>query len=263
MRQEKPQFLEIGNKKASRHIAYLHHKGREPGLIWLPGFHSSMQSTKATALADWCAEKDASLARFDYFGHGQSDGTPEEGTLSIWLDDARTIFRTLTQGPQILVGSSMGAWVALLLLRKLIEDEENEAARIAGLVLIAPAWDMTQKVIWPRLDESAKEAIMTEGIYRTPSGYGDGPYPITRTLMEDGRKHLLQEKPFSPRVPIRILHGMQDADVRWRNSLELLDLMDCDDAILTLIKDGDHRLSRPQDIERLKREIFCLRENIS
>jgi alpha-beta hydrolase superfamily lysophospholipase len=253
MGDSQPQFLVVGTGADARRIAYLHHaagqQGR-PGIIWLGGFKSEMTATKATALAAWAAEKDLSCLRFDYSGHGQSDGRFEDGTLTRWLEEARAVFSGLTRGPQVLVGSSMGGHIALLLLRALMAEAPQEAARIKGLVLIAPAWDMTE-LMWANLVPSARRAIEETGVYQRPSHYGDGPYPITAKLIEDGRRHLIGKTAFDPGRPVHILHGLLDPDVPWEHTLDLVAHLSGDWTRVTAVPDGEHRLSRPEDIALL------------
>ena len=247
-----PQFMPVSAGAAQRRIATLlapagpHPDG--PGLVWLPGFKSEMTSIKATALAEWGAARGRAVTRFDYSGHGQSEGRFEDGTLSRWLEEALAVVRASTRGPQIIVGSSMGGGIALLLLRAL--QRAGEAQRIAGLVLIAPAWDMAT-LMWGRLPESARREIMENGVWMRPSEYGDGPYAITRGLIEDGRRHLIGEAPYDPGCPVRILHGLQDPDVPYEHSLDLVAHLSGDWTRMTAIPDGEHRLSRPEDLEQM------------
>jgi alpha-beta hydrolase superfamily lysophospholipase len=252
MPQPAPQFLDMISDKATRRIATLQQTGRadsRPGIVWLQGLKSEMTSTKATHLATWCAAEGLGLTRFDYSGHGQSSGRFEDGTLSDWLEESAHVLATLTHGPQVLVGSSMGGFVTLLLARDLVA--RGDVARLAGIVLIAPAWDMVSEVMLPRLSAEVKEAIARDGVWNRPSRYGDGPYPITRRFVEDGRRHAIKGTRLDPGCPIRILHGMEDPDVPWQHSLRLVDELGARDVRLTLIKDGEHRLSRPQDLALL------------
>ena len=224
--------------------------GSRPGLVWLCGLKSEMTSTKATALADWAREQGLGCLRFDYSGHGQSEGRFEDGTVSRWLEEARAVFSELTQGPQVLVGSSMGGYIALLLLRTLLEEAPETAERIKALVLIAPAWDMTE-LMWTNLPESARQEIEERGVYLRPSRYGDGPYPITRALIEDGRQHLIGSRPLDPGRPVHIMHGLQDPDVPWEHTLDLVAHLSGDWARVAAVPDGEHRLSRPEDLALL------------
>ena len=209
-----------------------------------------MVSTKATAVADWARDQGRDCLRFDYSGHGQSEGLFEDGTVSRWLEETRAAFSQLTQGPQVLVGSSMGGYIALLLLRALMAEAPEEAARIKGLVLIAPAWDMTEELMWKDFPASARAAVMEQGVWLRPSLYGD-PYPITRRLIEDGRKHLLGRAPWDPGRPIHIMHGLLDPDVPWEHTLELESVLTGGWVRVSAVPDGEHRLSRPEDLEML------------
>jgi pimeloyl-ACP methyl ester carboxylesterase len=271
----KPQHLSVGSD--GRRIAYLQEsaaRGEAPGVVWLCGLKSEMISTKATAVADWARSCGLTCLRFDYSGHGQSEGRFEDGTVSRWLEEAETVFRRLTYGPQILVGSSMGGYIALLLLRKLLTETRQsgvavrqseaapattpdarpptaaEAARIKALVLIAPAWDMTE-LMWQRLSSSARKDIEETGVFLRPSRYGDGPYPITRALIDDGKRHLIGSAPFDPGRPVHIVHGLQDPDVPWEHTLDLVAHLSGDWTRVEAVPDGEHRLSRPQDIALL------------
>lgn len=248
-----PQLLELGTGADKRRIAYLREGspgGDKPGLVWLCGLKSEMVSTKATALADWAKAEGRACLRFDYSGHGQSDGLFEEGTVTRWLEETRAVFCQLTHGPQVLVGSSMGGYIALLLLRSLMAEAPAEAARIKGLVLIAPAWDMTE-LMWERFSASARKDIEEKGVYLRPSDYGDGPYPITRAFIEDGRRHLISAEPLDPGRPVHILHGLQDPDVPWEHTLDLVAHLTGDWVRVSAVPDGEHRLSRPEDIALL------------
>lgn len=252
MPDDAPQFLNVGCADSTRRIAYLHQPAKnddQAGVIWLQGFKSEMVSLKATAIADWARTNDVGLTRFDYSGHGRSDGRFEDGTISRWLEEAVAVVRQVTQGPQILVGSSMGAWLALLVLRALSHENALDAHRIQGLVLIAPAWDMTETLMWQRFSEEVRATLLADGMWQRPSRYGDGDYPITRRLIEDGRKHLIASgEPLDPGCPVRILHGMDDPDVPWQHGMRLMDVLTGPDMRITLIKDGEHRLSQPSDL---------------
>jgi pimeloyl-ACP methyl ester carboxylesterase len=252
MGETQPQFLNVGTGIEHRRIAYLRQPGSSdlPGLVWLCGLKSEMTSTKASAVAEWARQQGRACLRFDYSGHGQSDGLFEDGTLTRWLQETQAVFGGLTQGPQVVVGSSMGGYLALLLLRALLNDAPRQAARIKGLVLIAPAWDMTE-LMWERFPSSARKDIEERGVYLRPSDYGDGPYPITRAFIEDGRKHLIGAAPLDPGRPVHILHGLQDPDVPWEHTLDLVAHLAGDWARVAAVPDGEHRLSRPEDIELL------------
>jgi hypothetical protein len=212
--------------------------------VWLSGFKSDMSGTKVTELEAWARTAGHGFLAFDYSGHGESDGAFEHGTISAWRADALAAIDAHTSGPVILVGSSMGGWMALL-------TALARPARIAGLVLIAPAPDFTEKLMWPEFSPDAQAEIMEKGFTLRPSDY-DEPYTITRALIEDGRTWQILDAPIQIDVPVRILQGKEDADVPWRHAERLVDTITSTDLIFTLIKDGDHRLSRDQDIARLK-----------
>ncbi|MGE5387304.1 MAG: alpha/beta hydrolase [Hyphomicrobiales bacterium] len=220
-----------------------------PGLVWLGGFASDMASTKAGYLDDWARERGRAFLRFDYSGHGASGGDFAAGCIGDWLAQAEGVFLTSTKGPQILVGSSMGGWIALLLARRLAA--RGEEGRLAGLVLLAPAVDFTEELIWKNLDEATRRDIMETGAWRRASQYSPDPTPITRRLIEDGRKHLLLGGVIRTHARVHILQGMADPDVPWRHALTLVEHLSADPVTLTFIADGDHRLSREQDLAQL------------
>jgi pimeloyl-ACP methyl ester carboxylesterase len=259
-----PQFVDVGHGADCRRIACLVSRGRgdgRAGVLWLPGFKSEMTSLKATALADWAEAGGRTSTRLDYSGHGQSPGRVEDGTVGRWLEEVAAVFMHLTTGPQVVVGSSMGGYLALLLLRRLLADAPAEAERIRGLVLVAPAWDMTERLMQPRLSEAARREIETNGVWYRPSHYGDGPYPITRRLLEEGRDHQIGERPFDPGRPVRILHGLQDPDVPWEHTLDLVAHLDGDWTHVEAVPDGDHRLSRPEDLALLLATVEAVAES--
>ena len=246
MDDSQPQFLEVGADSRRRRIAYRRRGGKGPALLWLSGFLSDMASTKATCVAAWAAEQGLAMMRFDYSGHGLSGGDLLNASIGDWLEESIAVWELMGGGPRIVIGSSMGGWIALLLARHLARlGRSNE---LAGLVLIAPAFDMTETLMWRELPQAAKDEIERNGATYVPSAYGD-PYPITKHLIEEGRAHLLEGHPFDPGCPVRILQGMRDPDVPWRHALALVDLLDGADVELTLIKNGDHRLSGPADLE--------------
>ena len=242
-----PERLRVGSGPLARDIAYRRRAGAGPGVVWLGGFRSDMLATKAAALDEWAQANGRAFLRFDYAGHGESGGRFEDGTISSWLEDALAIVAHASAGPQILVGSSMGGWLALLAARRLAADGRPPA----GLVLIAPATDFTEVLIWPALDTAAQRAIETDGVYLRPSEYSPEPVPITRALIEDGRTHLMLGGAIRTHAPVHILQGMRDPDVPWRHAMVLTEHLAEDPVVVTLIKDGDHRLSRLQDIARL------------
>ncbi len=254
-----PEFLNVGDGDKVRRIAVRRRIGAAPGVFWLSGFKSDMEGTKAVALDRWCAAHRRSCVRFDYSGHGASGGEFTAGTVSLWLEESISVFDACCDGPQILVGSSMGGWLALLLLRELRRREPGGSALPAALVLIAPAVDFTEELMWNQFPAQVKRKLQTEGIWERPSRYSKEPYPITAALIEDGRRHLLLGGLIQTGCPVRILQGVADPDVPWRHAVELVSRLAQDDVVLSLIKDGDHRLSRPEDIERLIRAVseFC------
>ena len=216
-------------------------------MVWFGGFRSDMLATKAAALDGWAAARGRAFLRFDYSGHGESGGRFEDGTITRWLEDALAVLEAAADGPQVLVGSSMGGWLALLAADRLAAA----GMAPAGLVLIAPAVDFTEVLLWASLDETARRAIEGQGVYMRPSGYSPDPVPITRALIEDGRRHLMLDGPVRSHAPVHILQGMRDPDVPWRHAMVLVEHFAGDPVVLTLVKDGDHRLSRPEDIARL------------
>lgn len=252
MTQTEPQFLDVGKGAARRRIAYLQQPGdsKGAGLIWLQGFKSDMVSTKAAALSEWAEGKGIALTRFDYSGHGQSEGAFEDGTLGRWIEEARAVFDQLTTCPQVLIGSSMGGAITLALLKRLMVEHPAAAARIMALVLIAPAWDMTEELMWKAFPEPVRHEVIDKGVWMRPSQYGD-PYPITCALIEDGRRHLIGGQRWNPGRPIAILHGRLDPDVPFAHSQELMRNLDGGWARLVEVPDGEHRLSRPEDIALL------------
>ncbi len=245
-----PQSHNVGQGAEARQIAVLVRDGKGPPVVWLGGFKSDMQSTKGEYLDAWAARTGRALLRFDYSGHGQSVGDFEAGTISRWLEETLSVLAHYLSERPILVGSSMGGWIALLAARSLHETRPDLAP--IGIVLIAPAVDMTERLMWERFPEDIKRAVAETGVYYRPSAYSpDDPYPITKGLIEDGRNHLLLGAPIQTGCPVHVLQGMEDPDVPWQHALELVEHLPGDSVSLTLIKDGDHRLSRPEDLERL------------
>ncbi len=224
-------------------LAYRHLPGRGPTIIFLSGFNSDMTGAKATALMRWSGACGRRFICFDYFGHGVSSGDFAAGTITRWRNDALAVIDELVQGPIVLVGSSMGGWIATL--AALVRPD-----RIVGLVLVAPAADMTEKLIEPSLPAEARAALASDGVWTRPSPYGKG-YAISRELIEDGRSCSILPGPVACTAPLRILQGRNDADVPWRHALALAEAWSSQDVVYTLVKDGDHRLSRLQDITRM------------
>ena len=223
-------FLERpdGAKLAWRAVA-----GAGPTVVWLGGFRSDMAGTKAQALADWAQDRGRAYVRFDYFGHGESGGDFTQGTITRWRDDALAV----------LVGSSMGGWISCLVAGAVPQ-------RVAAMVLIAPAPDFTEKLMAPEMTPADRAQMAATGVWLRPSEYGE-PYPIARELLQDGARWSILPGPVNIDCPVRILQGGADPDVPWRHALELAQAIRGDDVVFSLIKDGDHRLSRPQDLARL------------
>jgi pimeloyl-ACP methyl ester carboxylesterase len=231
-------------------LAWAREDGRDPMVVFLPGFRSDMGGEKATALAAYCAARRQAMLRFDYSGHGASGGCFEDGTIGRWAEDALAVIDQLSHGPLILVGSSMGGWIALLAARARPE-------RIAGLIGIAAAPDFTEVLMWQAMSFEQRATLMSDGVLHVPSQYGD-PYSITRRLIEDGRNHLLLHESIALDCPVRLLHGQCDPDVPWEFALRIADQLTSRDVRITLIKDGDHRLSRPQDLRLLRQTLAAL-----
>src|ERR1700691_1738497 len=244
-------FLQIGDDGDRRGIAVRQQEGAMPGLFWLSGYKSDMKGTKAEALAHWAELRGRACLRFDYSGHGESEGKFTDGTIGRWLAESLAMFDACCHGPQILVGSSMGGWLALLLVRALKQRAQSGAGSVAGLVLIAQAVDFTEELMWKRFTPAIKNELAEKGIWKRPSAYSPEPYLVTRHLIEEGRNHLLLGGMIETGCPVRILQGVEDPDVPWQHAKALVARLASDDVVLTLIKDGDHRLSRPEDIERL------------
>lgn len=246
---QEPVFIEVGEGDGRRRIAVRARPGAAPGLFWLGGFNSDMKGTKALALEAWAVERGRACVRFDYSGHGESGGAFIDGTIGRWLEESVAVFDRFCTGPQVVIGSSMGGWMALLLARELGRRPASGAS-LAGLVLIAPAPDFTEQLMWNGFPPEVKQEIETSGVWLRPSQYGE-PYPITRALIEEGRNHLMLGSAIEVGCPVRILQGAQDPDVPWQHAFALAHRLPADDVVLTMIQDGDHRLSRPQDIARM------------
>lgn len=237
-----PSFLKL---PSGGRIAYHKTEGKGPGILFLGGFRSDMTGVKATALESFCKERGHGFIRFDYEGHGQSSGAFEEGTIGRWYENAQAVFEKLAKGPHILVGSSMGGWLALLLAMR-------KPRKAAGLIGIAAAPDFTEHLIWDKFTESQRARLQKEGRLLVPSDYGE-PYTITKELIVEGRNHLLLGKEIPIFCPVRLLHGMKDDDVPWEISLAVNEKLASSDVKTILVEEGDHRLSEPADIERLLR----------
>jgi pimeloyl-ACP methyl ester carboxylesterase len=231
-------------------LAWKRLPGRGPTIVFLPGFRSDMEGSKALHLAAFAAARGLAMLRLDYSGHGASGGRFEDGTIGLWTQDALTLLDHLSEGPLLLVGSSMGGWIGLNLA--LLRPE-----RVAGYIGIAAAPDFTETLIWETMPEPARAALMAAGVIHVPSDYGE-PLPITRALIEDGRRHLRLGGPIPLHCPVRLLQGQQDADVPWRTALTLAERLESPDVQVSLIKDGDHRLSRPADLALLEDVVLRL-----
>lgn len=235
-------------------LAFQQQGGRGPGLTWLGGFRSDMNGTKAEALAAWAATHGRAFLRFDYFGHGQSSGRFEDGGIARWRDDAIAVLDELTDGPQILIGSSMGGWMAMLVAHARRE-------RIAALVLIAPAPDLTEDLMWAQMPEAVRRQIVATGtwLYRPDEGEA---YPITRELIESGRANLVLNRPLNFSGPVRILHGTADVHVPWRHGARLLEVLP-DNACFTLVNGAGHAMSTPEQLRLIEAAIESVLRELS
>ena len=253
-------LISVGSDAHTRKIAVLQRAGtHEPGLFWLGGFKSDMRGQKAEAVDAFGGELGLAVTRFDYSGHGASGGDFLDGTISRWLEEALAVF-SLTRGTQILVGSSMGGWMALLLNRALRQRGET---RVAGIVLIAPAIDMTEDLMRAQFTPEQLHDLHARGRVEKPSAYADSPYVLTEALIVDGSRHLLMGKgSIVTNCPIAILQGARDADVPATQALKLLSHLTLDAVSFTLVPDGDHRLSRPQDLALLGRTLRLMIEGL-
>lgn len=232
-------------------LAYHRSPGAGPWTVFLGGFMSDMTGTKACALDAFCRAERRAFLRFDYRGHGASEGAFTDGTIGAWVEDALAAVDALTEGPVVLVGSSMGGWIMLHVA--LARPE-----RVAGLIGLAAAPDFTERLMNEEFDAATRAALLRDGLVHVPSDYDDEPYPITRALIEDGRRRLLLGAPIPIRCPVRLLQGMRDRDVPWRTALTLADRLVSDDVEVTLVKAGDHRLSTEADLARLRRALKAL-----
>ena len=247
--------LAVGGGDQARELAVVHRRGAAPGLFWLNGFRSDMAGIKATAIDRLAGERGLAATRFDYSGHGRSGGGFADGTISRWLEETLAVFDRTTEGHQVVVGSSMGAWLALLLA-----EQRRMTTRIRGLVLLAPAYDMTRTLMADRWSKKVRKEFAETGLYYTGSEYSAEPYPITKALIEDGDRHLIGNRLIQTGCPVHILQGREDKEVPWQHAAALVSHLASDDVVLTLVKDGEHRLSRPEDIDRLERAIAGMLE---
>ncbi len=236
-------------------IAYKMTKGKGPAIIWCGGLKSDMEGGKATHLHDWALRNQRSYIRFDYYGHGISSGRFRDGTISRWGEDVVTVMDELTRGDVILIGSSMGGWSSMLAARA-------RPDRVKALVLIAPAPDFTEKLMWANWPEDVRRKIMEDGIYYEPSDYGE-PYEYSRALIENGRQNLLLDSPYVFEGPVRILQGEADPVVPWEYAKQVIDVVTSKDVTFTLVKHGDHSLSAPEDLARLSATLETLCATLS
>jgi pimeloyl-ACP methyl ester carboxylesterase len=249
MTSEKAETINVGGNA----IAVRHRPGGTPGLVWLGGFKSDMAGTKADTLDRWAAENGRQFTRHDYSGHGESSGRFEDGTISRWLEESLAVFEHFTDGPQILVGSSMGGWIAIRMAQEM--QKAGAGSRVAGMLLIAPAPDFTVELMEPELTDDHRKALETQGYFEEPSEYSDEPNVYTRALFEDGRLNRVLTGAIDTHCPVHILQGMADPDVPFAHAQRLVEHLSADDVTLTLIRDGDHRLSREQDLALLTRTV--------
>ena len=253
-----PDLLDIST---DRTLAYhrteaVGEKNAAPGVVFLGGFTSDMTGTKATWLEGWARARGRAFLRFDYRGHGASSGAFEDGTIGDWADDAAEAVTRLTEGPQILVGSSMGGWIALLLARRMPE-------RVAGLVGIAAAPDFTEDLVRPSFTDAERARLEAEGQVVVRSDYEPETYPVTKRLLDEARDHLVLRAPLALPFPVRLLHGTADADVPQSVALRLLDHAECPDIRLELVKGADHRFSGPRELDILGRTLDELTDTLA
>lgn len=244
-----PELLDVGGVP----IAVRRRAGRAPGLVWLGGYRSDMMGTKAEALDGWATRTGHAFVRHDYSGHGESGGRFVDGTISRWLAESLAVLRALTEGPQMLVGSSMGGWIALRMIQEL--RNAGEEGRVAGLILLAPAPDFTVELMEPLLTDAQKRDIETKGYMEEKSDYSDEPNIYTRALFEDGRRNRVLQGIIETGCPVHVIQGMNDPDVPYAHAEKLVRHLPVCDVTLSLVRDGDHRLSRPQDIEMILRAV--------
>ncbi|AYM63811.1 alpha/beta hydrolase [Agrobacterium fabrum] len=260
MTEQAAEFLHIGMGEDARNIAFLHRPATSqpdaPTLVWLGGYRSDMTGTKAVELDRFAAENGLACLRLDYSGHGASGGDFNKGTISKWLEEALAVVRAKASSRVVLVGSSMGGWIALRMIEEL--RKAGGAPSVAGLVLIAPAPDFTQELIEPSLSDAEKTSLAERGYFEEHSDYSPEPNIFTRALMEDGKQNRVLTGIITTGCPVHVLQGMRDPDVPYQHALKLIEHLPSDDVVLTLIRDGDHRLSRPQDIERMLAAVKAL-----
>lgn len=252
------QFIDVGQAPHVRRIAAIATPGTNSDVtvVWLGGYRSDMTGTKAAALEAQARRLGAGMLRFDYSGHGQSSGHYTDGTISLWLEEALAVIARLARGKLVLVGSSMGAWIALRIIEEL--RRRGAAGRVAGMVLIAPAPDFTAVLIEPHLTEKERRSLAERGFFEEKSAYSAEPNRYTRALIEDGRHNLVMSGLIETGCPVHILQGMKDPDVPYAHALKIMEKIVGDDAILTLVRDGDHRLSRPEDLAQIEAAVAAM-----
>jgi pimeloyl-ACP methyl ester carboxylesterase len=254
------QYLTVAGGTSVRRIAYQRRAARagllRPGIVFLGGIKSQMDGIKGSHLDRYAAKTGRAFLRFNYSGHGLSDGVFEAGTIGMWLEESLAAIRTLTTGPQILVGSSMGGWLALLAAKSLHESGETE--RLKGLILLAPAVDFTEVLLYQKMPASARAELMQNGIWFRPSAHSPERNPVTRRLIEEGRNHLLFGGDIHVHAPVHILQGMRDENVPWSHAMALAEKLTSDPVSLTLVKNGDHRLVREEDLIMLSAVIDAM-----
>ncbi len=258
---QKPQYLEPQYLETDHGTRIAYHKtpvgcGQAPGVVFLGGFMSDMEGSKALALEAMCLRENRSFIRFDYAGHGQSSGKFEDGTIGLWLKDALAVIDHLAKGPQILVGSSMGGWISLLAAKV-------RRARVTALVGIAAAPDFTVRMWHEEFSEDQRRAILSNGFVKIPTEYGDEPYTIIKALIDDGWQNRVAHGPIHLDIPVRLIQGLADADVPWQTALTIADKITGSDVDITLVPGGDHRLSTDQDLERLMNIVQLLTKKLT
>lgn len=257
MKQETPEFIDVGTAQKQRKIAVRHRAGKSPGLVWLGGYRSDMLGTKAQALDEWAEKNGHASCRHDYSGHGESGGEFIEGTISRWLEESLSVFDAkCAEGSHVLVGSSMGGWVALRMVEELAK--RNESHRLKALLLLAPAPDFTHELMKPKLNDDQKSQLETRGFMEEPSEYSDEPNIFTKALFDDGDENRVMQGMIKTGCPVHILQGMNDPDVPYTHAMKLITHLPNENVTMTLIKDGDHRLSRDEDIALLIRTVETL-----
>ncbi|GLS42628.1 alpha/beta fold hydrolase [Methylobacterium brachythecii] len=247
--------IPVGTGAQRRDIAVRVRSGKGRPIVWLGGFRSDMRATKAKALDAWAESRERPLVRFDYMGHGESGGAFADAVISTWVEDALAVLKRFADDRPVLVGSSMGGWVTCLSVRERLRQGRTAPA---GIVLIAPALDFTHDLMWEAFPAEVRAEIEQRGVWYRETSYAPEPYPITRALIEDGRRNCLLTEPVETGCPVHILQGMNDPDVPWVHALKTIDRLPAQGTLLTLIKDGDHRLSRPQDIDLILRAVEAI-----